>query len=327
LATRADRIEFADNSGTVSSPTAGLMHFLKSLLRFVLILILFSIIVSVAGWFMLRGTPTWYRPDLMTPDQRKAAAARVEDKLIHMYNWVNATRARRVLAVAAAKKAPPSTPSAAVDFLNHEPAQPFQISFTEAELNAFFDKWADAADRRAVLAQYVQDPRLVLRDKQIILAGTLKDLGLVVSMEFEPSIDDQSNLQMNLTRVVGGVLPLPDIIWARRRKQILNLLTQKLPTLQRKATIAPDGTASPAAAEAAMNKLLQATFTRQSADPAIFLPYDMSHPDRCVPVTVSAVSILNDTLTLTVQQMTAPQRQALIERLRTPLTPPTGPTP
>ncbi len=299
------------------------MRFLKSLLRFAIILLLFSIIFSVAGWFMLRGTPAWYRPDLMTPDQRRAAAARVEDKLIHIYNWVNATRARRQLAVAATKKSPPSTPSAAADFLAHEPAQPFQIAFTEAELNAFFDKWADVADRRAVLAQYVQNPRLVLRDKQIILAGTLKDLGLVVSMEFEPAIDPQGNLQMNLTRVVGGVLHLPDIIWARRRKDILNLLAAKLPILQLRATISPDGTASPAAAEAAINKLLQATFSRQSADPVLFLPYDVTHPDRCVPVTVSAVSIQNDAINLTVQQMTAPQRQELIQRLRTPFTPPT----
>jgi len=306
-------------------PTAGPMRLLKSLLRFALVLLLVNIIVAVCGWFMLRGTPAWYRPDLMTPDQRRAAAARVEDKLIRMYDWVAATRARRVRAVAATNSPPVPSATAAADFLAHEPAQPFQIAFTEAELNAFFDKWADVGDRRAVLAQYVQNPRLVLREKQIILAGTLKDMGLVVSMEFEPSIDNQANLQMNLVRVVGGVLPLPDIIWARRRKQILNLLTRKLPALQQRATIAPDGTASPAAAEAAMNKLLQAVLGHQTADPVIFLPYDVRNLDHCVPVTVSAVSIQNDTLTLTIQQMTAPQRQALLQRLRMPVAPPPAP--
>jgi hypothetical protein len=303
------------------------MRLLKALLRFVLIVVLVSIVLAVCGWFMLRGTPAWYRPQILTVQQRQAAAARVEDKLIHIYNWVAATRARRVRAVAATKNAPPSATaaSAAADFLAHEPAQPFQISFTETELNAFFDKWADVGDRRAVLAQYVQSPRLVLRDKQIILAGTLKDTGLVVSMEFEPTIDNQGNLQMNMARVVAGVLPLPDVIWARRRKEALGVLTHKLPELQQRASIAPDGTASPAAAEAAMNKLLQAVLGHQTADPVLFLPYDVRNLDHCVPVTVSAVSIQNDTLTMTVQQMTTPQREALLQRLRMPVVAPTPP--
>lgn len=292
------------------------MRFLKTLLRILLMLLFTLVVIAVCGWFMLRGTPAWYRATAITADQRRAAAARVEDKLIHIYNWVAATRARRVRAVAATKSAPTST--AAIDFLAHEPAQPFQITFTETELNAFFEKWADAGDRRQVLAQYVQNPRVVLRDNQIILAGTLKDLGLVVSMEFEPKIDPQGNLQMDLVRVVGGVLPLPDLVWAKRRKQMQTMLTRQLPALQARTYIAPDGTASPATAEASMNKLLQAVLSRQIADPVIFLPYDVQHLDSSVPVTVSAVSIQKDTLTMTVQQMTTAQRQALVEKLRTP---------
>jgi hypothetical protein len=306
------------------------MRLLKFLLRFVLILVLSSIVLAVFAWFLLRGTPAWYRPDLLTPQERQEAAARVEDKLIHIYNWVAATHARRVLAVDATKKASPSASpstavSAAADFLAHEPAQPFQIAFTETELNAFFDKWADVGDRRAALGQYVQNPRLVLRDNQIILAGTLKDLGLVISLEFEPKIDNQGDLQANLVRVVAGMLPLPDIIWAGRRKQALDVLTRQLPELQQRSTIAVDGTASPAAAEASMNKLLQAVLDHQATDPVLFLPYDALRPDRCVPVTVSAVAIQNNTLTMTVQQMTAPQRHALLKRLRTPVAVPTPP--
>lgn len=305
------------------------MRFIKAVLRFVLILVLSGIVLAVCAWFLLRGTPAWYRPDLLTPQERQEAAARVEDKLIHMYNWVAATHARRVLAVDATKAPPSASPStaysAAADFLAHEPAQPFQIAFTETELNAFFEKWADVGDRRAALGQYVQNPRLVLRDHQIILAGTLKDLGLVVSLEFEPKIDNQGDLQTNLVRVVAGKLPLPDIIWAGRRKQALDVLTRQLPELQQRSTIAVDGTASPAAAEASMNKLLQAVLDHQAADPVLFLPYDALRPDRCVPVTVSAVAIQNDTLTMTVQQMTAPQRHALLERLRTPIAVPAPP--
>jgi uncharacterized protein YpmS len=211
----------------------------------------------------------------------------------------------------------PSTSQAEVA-LSHDPSQPFQIQFTDEELNAFFDKWADVNGRREVIERYVDDPRLVVRDNQLILAGTVKELGTVISMQFEPRIDERGNLQMNMVRVLGGILPLPDALWSSKRERMEQYLQAKLPAYQQAAAMMPDGTANSAAASAAMNKLLQSVLHDDAADPVLFVPYDVKKLSRSVPVKITAVSIQNNTLTITAEQMTAAERAGLLDRLRAP---------
>ncbi len=308
------------------------MKFLKAFLLFVAVLLLGGIVLAVGGWFMLRGTPAWYKPNSRTQAQRRLDADSAEDKLITMRNWAQRVRASAAsksqrthnsaaaIAAAASSTGPlttdlPTTTQAAT-VLAHEPQQAFQIQFTDAELNAFFDKWADVGGRRAVFERYIEDPRLILRDNQLILAGNVKDLGTVVSMQFEPTIDEQGNLQMNLVHVLGGILPLPDAMWARQREKIERTLKSNLPTYQQAAKISADGAANSAAASAGMDKLLLAVLHREPADPVVFVPYDRGNLGRSLPVKITAVSIGDNTLTITADQMTSAERDALLQRLR-----------
>src|SRR5206468_2826432 len=138
------------------------MKFLKIFLLLVAIILLGAIVLSVGGWFMLRGTPEWYRPNTATAEQRKAAAVRAEQMFTKMTNWAGGARAARLRAATAVADSPTTTQAATA--LAHEPSTPFEIQFTDDELTAFFDKWADANGRREYFEQYVQDPRLVLRN-------------------------------------------------------------------------------------------------------------------------------------------------------------------
>ena len=137
-------------------------------------------------------------------------------------------------------------------------------------------------------------------------------------MQFEPKIDEQNNLQMNLVRVMGGVLPLPDAMWASKREKIQAMLKASLAEYQPSASLAADGTANSAAASAEWSKLLLAVLNYESSDPVVFIPYDMKHLNRSVPAKITGIAIQNGTLTMTVEQMTAAEREALMERLRTP---------
>src|SRR4051794_13253934 len=292
------------------------MKWLKRLLLLVAVLLLGAMLMSAGGWFLLRGKPAWYHPRTMTAEQRKRAADRAENTLVNIQNWAGGARAARLRASAAAGDLPTTTQAATA--LAHEPSQPFQIQFTDEELNAFFEKWADVNGRREYLERFIEDPRLVLRDNQLILAGTVKDLGTVVSMQFEPRIDEHGSLQMNLVRVLGGVLPLPDALWASKRARMEQYLAEKLPTYQQAASVAPDGTANSAAASAAMNKLLQSILHGDPAEPALFVPYDVRQLNRSVPVKITAVTVQNNTLTITAEQMTTREREAMMDRLRAP---------
>jgi hypothetical protein len=290
------------------------MKLLKGIVFTLVVLFLGSIIVLTGGWFMLRGTPDWYKPDPSTPEQRESVARKAEDKFISMINWAATARARRIRS--AASDAP--TTSQAAIAMAHEPLQPFQIQFTDQELNAFFDKWADFNGRREYFEQYVESPRLVIRNNQLIAAGTVKEMNMVVSMEFEPRIDEQGRIQMNLVRVLGGILPMPDALWANPRDKIERFLQSKLPEYQRAASISNDGTANSSAASAGMNKLLLAVLHGETADPVLFVPYDYKNLSRTLPVKITAVSIQNNTLTVTAEQMTAQERTALVNKLRAP---------
>jgi hypothetical protein len=291
---------------------------IKLIKGFVVVLVvafLGGVMVLAGGWFMLRGTPEWYKPDTIAPQERQIAARNAEDMFTRMTNWAASARARRIRAGL--------TTTQANIAMAHEPSQPFQIQFTDEELNAFFDKWADLNGRREFFEQYVEDPRLVLRNNLLILAGSIKEMNMVVSMEFTPRIDERGRLQMDLVRVLGGILPMPSALWARPRERIGRLLESRLPIYQNSATIAADGTANASASAAGMNKLLLAVLNGNSADPVLFVPYDLRNLNRTLPVKITAVSIENNMLTVTAEQMTSVERSALVGRLRAPYEPAT----
>jgi hypothetical protein len=289
------------------------MKIVKALIAVIVVLLLGGVIVVVGAWFMLRGVPEWYKPNTGTPEQMQIAARNAEDMFTRLTNWAASAHARRVRAAL--------TTSQASIALAHEPSEPFQIQFTDQELNAFFDKWADVNGRREYLEQYIAEPRLVLRNNQLILAGTVKEMNLVVSMEFAPRIDEQGRLQMNLVRVLGGILPMPAALYARPRRKIGRLLESNLPVYQNSATIADDGAANASASAAGMNKLLLAVLNGDSADPVLFVPYDLRNINRTLPVKITALSIENNTLTVTAEQMTAAERAAFLRNLRAPYLP------
>jgi len=289
------------------------MKIVKALIAVIVVLLLGGVIVVVGAWFMLRGVPEWYKPNTGTPEQMQIAARNAEDMFTRLTNWAASAHAQRVRAGL--------TTTQADIALAHEPSQPFQIQFTDQELNAFFDKWANVNGRREYLEQYIAEPRLVLRNNQLILAGTVKEMNMVVSMEFTPRIDERGRLQMNLARVLGGILPMPTALYARPRRKVVRLLELNLPVYQESAMIAADGVANSSASAAGMNKLLLAVLNGDSADPVLFVPYDLRNINRTLPVKITAVSIQNNTLTVTAEQMTGAQRDALLRNLRAPYTP------
>lgn len=293
------------------------MKFLKLFLLLIAVILLGGIALSVGGWFMLRGTPDWYQPRTLTAEQRKTSEARAEAMFVNMTNWAGGARAALLRAANALEGESPTTSQAATA-LAHQPAAPFQIQFSDDDLTAFFDKWAGGNGRREYFDQYVQDARLILRNNQLILAGTVKEMGTVVSVQFEPRIDARGSLQLRIARVLGGILPLPDAVWARKREKIERLLESKLPAYQQSAALSSDGTANSAASAAGMNKLLLAVLRGESAEPVLFIPYDVKKLNRSVPVKITAVTIENNTLKMTAEQMTTAERDAMLERLRAP---------
>jgi hypothetical protein len=284
-------------------------------------LLAFAVVIgagfSVMSYVLIRRTPDWYQPDSRTPDQRSRAADKIENLLILLRNWGGEQHAAKLRSnqKIGSGSADSHPQEQAKELLAHKPDQAFTISFTDDELNAFFNKWAEPPGRRAWFDQYVIDPRLVIRGNQLIIVGKPKTVDLIVSLVFEPKLDGDGNLNLNLVHVLGGVLPLPDAMWANQRTVAEETLQFALPRYQQAAAITPEGIANGDAASAAMNELLLATMQYKPASAVIFVPIELQHLSQSLPVKITALSLHDHTLEMTVEGMSAQERESLLQRL------------
>ena len=248
---------------------------------------------AAAEWIKVHRRPAWYGVDRTTPEQRRVAARRAEDTLVRLQAW-SAERP-------AADAVPATHP----------------VSFTDGQLNAFYDKWVNLGDRRATVDAYVHDPRLVAGDGQIILAGEVQQIGLVVSLFVRPNVAADGRLRLALDKVVAGVVPVPDAFFASQRAALERTLVANLPADQAAARLGPDGLANGSAATAAMDQLLLAMLRGQPAEPVVFVPVG-GGSTALLPVRITAVTAHDHTLAMTAAAMTPDERRDLLARIKTP---------
>jgi uncharacterized protein YpmS len=258
--------------------------------------------IMLVLWMLMRGTPDWYHPRSMTVEQFEAAAQRATNKLAMVQN--EAARAR---AVENAQRRRPSTSTS-------KPARdPITVSFTDDELNAFFDKWSVFQGLKNSYEKYLSDPYIVLQDGRVILAGRVKELGAIVSIHFEPSIDEQGRLKLRIGRVLAGKLPLPDAAVTQYHSKASSAIQKKMPGWRQQASIDSNGIPNASAIDAVMSEMLMNVLEERPSEPVLFLPLI----DRgSVPVKVQDVKVQDHTLTLTVMPMTSDERGELLRRIR-----------
>jgi len=286
---------------------------LKLTLWIVALLMVVLASLSVMSYIAIRRTPDWYQPDTSTQEQRSRAADRLENMLSLLVNWGQQKH------FAKPATTDPQNAGQARSILSQKADEAFPITFTDDELNALFNKWANTHDRREWFEQYVEDPRLVIRGNQLIVVGKAKALDMVVSLVFEPKLTDDGKLDLKLAHVLGGVLPLPDALWSGRKDAIERILREKLPLYQQDAGISPDGVANGDAASAAMNQLLLSMLHYKPTAAVIFVPIVWeAQMSKSLPVKITALSIHDHTIEMTAEPMSADERRALLEELRRP---------
>ena len=290
----------------------------KWLKRSILGLLLVVALAVAVGYWLFRGTPSWYRPATLTAEQRDAAAQRAENKFRATYNFaakVQADEQKRLHAAGASTRAPTTSPAQP----SREPsADAFTTAFTEDELNAFFTKWATVHRWDAHYGPYISDPAVVLRDGKLILAGTMKDLGAVASVHFRPVATDDGQLSLALDGVYAGRLPMPSAVWEKHRATLTAQMREKLPAWRRGAAISPNGVANgPAVSAALATMMINILVDAQKGETALFLPIDPLD-EGAVPVRLTGVSVENRELTLSVESLSPSDRAALLKRIREP---------
>ena len=280
--------------------------------RFLLLAVFLSVFAGAAGfaaWHLSRRPPHWYARRQIEPEVAAAAARRAQRQVLRTLSWAQDQQAY----VSSSRVGPPST----------QPEKTLQISFTEDELNGFFQNWDAAFGWTSRYQDYVSNPQIVVEDGRLILAADVKQMGTVMSAEFEPRIEN-GTLHMPVERLLAGRLPLPQTFWSGYRSSLESAMKKILPAWKRGAEIRPDGTANPDAVEAAMTELLIDVLNDRPARPILFLPYDVSNSRRSLPVKLTGVEIANKALVVILQPLNADERQVLLNSIKGE---PSSPTP
>jgi len=278
----------------------------RSLLGAACVLML-GALLSVIGVSMFRSIPDWYAHRTTVPAaQRQQWAQNAENKLIDAQNWAvdlrgDAVRSAHAQETGAAR---PATRA----------ANSFDVAFSQDELNALFEKWSVLYGWRENYGEFVDDPRIVLRDGRIIIAGKVIDLGAIVSVQLRPSIDEAGRLNLELVKVAGGKLPLPDAVWSSYRDKISAALRKRMNLWRNTARIDPSGAANNAAMSLTMARLYFHVILHEPAEPVLFLP--LADRGDSVPVKLRGVQVEDGKLAMTVVPLTVAERSALLQRVR-----------
>jgi hypothetical protein len=286
------------------------MKWIKRLLISCLVLVTVAAGAIVLLRRLRHSRPDWYPTQLLDEAARSAAAQSVEDKLIGMQNWALDTNANE------RNRQGGIHPGTAGYIPAPDPVK--HISFSQAELNAFFLQWDKAMDWKGRYSEFIDDPVLALDDNRIILAANVKELDTFVSLHFEPSLDADGKLRLTLVKVMGGKLPLPRAFWNGYREKLIDAMRAKVRQSQKRARIADDGSMNHEAMVVAMNKLLLQALNNEPADPVLFLRHDNLH-NNAMPVKLTGVSIADSTIDMTVIPLNADERKKLLQRIKEPL--------
>jgi hypothetical protein len=284
------------------------MKWIKRLLLVIAIGLALLIGVSLAGIYLYRGKPSWYRPLVVNPDAAKAAANRADQKLIDILSWAAAAQAQLL-----------RQKNGVVD-PNEPPVGSKTVSFDEDEINSFARLWEEkgTSNWNQRLSKYFTDGRLVFDDGAIIIAGDSPDFGTLVSASFEPSVDASHLLNVPLSGIQAGLLPLPQSALGSKMRAIENILENRLSEYQPGARINANQSANAAAVSALYTRMLLNALNGVPTDPVLLIPYDLHDLHQALPVKITSIKAEQGKLTVTLEPIPQGSEKDLLSRLKQP---------
>lgn len=282
------------------------MKWLKRLLILIALALLAVIAFALIGIYLYRGTPKWYRPRIATTQQIKDAANRADQKLLDLFSWAASAQAQQLRRLHG--KAKPG----------EVPIGPKTVSFDEEEINSFITSWQNPgkSSLEQRVDRYFTDGRVVLVDDGLILVGESPALGTLASAQFNPRIDGQGNLRVDLDSVRAGMLPIPRAALSDRIGRLQSLLQEQLYAEQPTIRIDPSQTANASALAASWLRLVISSLSGRPTGAMLVIPFDMSNLHHGFPVKLTGIRIVEGEITLTMQPLAPEDGEKLLKMLR-----------
>ncbi|MEM1011378.1 MAG: hypothetical protein AAGI46_04050 [Planctomycetota bacterium] len=267
----------------------------------VLMLLLIAGLAGV-GWYAKKAAssvPAFYSEARLSGADRLEAIASIERKFLNFQGDLGE--------------------STAVSLRNDSDIEPVRVSFSGEELDVYFDKWLSDSGYREPMAKYLADPRLVIHDGRLILAGraTLDGLGeVVVSIRLLPSVAESGRARLVLEDFAAGTITLPDALVSVLRQKAIDGLGMQAENERAAVEIATDGTANDAAITLAVDHQLRRLLARQPVDDIVLFPPVLGRGN--VAARVVGLSVEDGVLTLDVLPLSPEEREDLVDELQAP---------
>jgi uncharacterized protein YpmS len=275
-----------------------------------LLAILASVVIAagIVAYQQFRAVPDWYVQQSVSFDDQKIAANNADQKTAQLLTWAAAVQAYDARKLRGDPgQSPPNSQT---------------ITLSDTELNAFIDAWQNQglSEIQDKLSRYFTGGRFALADNRIILAGKSRDMGVIVSAQLEPSVDESGNLHLNWAGISAGDLNIPRTFFAQRLADVNAQLQNKLAQYQQAAQIDKTLNANTAAAQASITHWFLDALSGQPSDPTTFVPFDVGNFQNCEAVKLTNVQVANNALVLTFQSLSPSDRDAILSRLTAPYT-------
>ncbi len=285
------------------------MRFFKRLIQVLAILVILGGAGLGVAYHLTTRTPEGYNPAEMSAEERDAAARRVDtQKLPQLLSMADKARVVESASQIAHKRGLPVPPDAT------QPVDAVTVTFTQDELNASLWKWWGSYKDRGKVEAHFADPYLKFEDGKIILMGTVPEYKKVMSVYFEPRLDDAGALHCDMTGVRLGSLPLPQVMLSKQRDKLVGQLLAGLPGLQAQAKMDSAGVSNLNTSQAALSKLILRSIDGQSSPPVIFVVVGGGQ----LPLRLTTVNAKNGELTITAAPLNSADRAALFANIKEP---------
>ena len=279
------------------------------------VLIALGLLLLIAGgvaFYLYRGAnavPDFYRTPKLTGEDRLAAIASVERKVANFQGTFGETLSRQNRAAddAGELDADPSDEDPG-------PPEPAYLRFTGAELDTYFGRWLDDNGYRDAFARHLDDPRLLVHDGQLVMAGRMPAFnGVVVSMHFLPEVGEEGRVRLSLDGAYAGRVPLPESAFDAFRQKSADAIRGKLGDLEPRAALDDDGAPNDAAVRLAINRELLSLLDDRRVEDLILFPRLLDYGR--VPARVADLAVEEGELVLGFLPLTPAEREELRKSL------------
>jgi hypothetical protein len=272
------------------------------------------LIVGGISWYLYHQNPSWYHLKLSDSQTHQSTVNDAIQKLGGTFSWAAGIRAQFVRQSRGESPSATSTSASTSAFA----AGPNTITLTEDEINALLQNWNDpeTGDLQQGLQDHFSNGCVALVDHQIILAAESKELGAVLSIVFEPTVNDSGQLDLQMQGIYIGRLRIPHAALAGKLGELRQTLAAGLAEDQPVAHISASMVANPEAAGAGWTRMLIDAIDGQPSEPVIFMPFDLRVTSQLLAVHVTNVQISEGSITLTLEPISVDQRKEIEARLK-----------